>query len=390
MGREIGREEGFEPVRVAVYFGKPGETAPDPYFGGQGPPRTGCTLCGGCMIGCRHGAKNTLDRNYLWLGERRGLRIEADTEVTWIRPRPEGGYEVTARQGGSRLRRRTVRWTARNVILSGGVLGTVPLLLKLRASPDGLPALSPRVGERVRTNSEALIGVTTLRPELDLSRGVAITSILHTDPHSHLEPVRYPAGSGFFRLLMAPLVAGESAPVRILRGLAAVLRRPLRTLRAYLVRDWARSTLILLFMRTIEGTLRLRLAAGGRLTSARGVGPAPTASMPEAADLARRVAGRLDGIEFTLATETLLGTPTTAHILGGACMGATREEGVIDAGHRVHGYQGLYVVDGSAVSANPGVNPSLTITALAERAMSLVPAAPAPADAGAGVVGTPA
>ena len=374
LGRELGREQGFQPVRVAVYFGKPGETVPDPYFGGEGPSRTGCTLCGGCMIGCRHGAKNSLDRNYLWLAERRGLRIEADTEVTWIRPR-EGGYEVTARQGRSWLRRRTVRWTARNVILAGGVMGTVPLLLELRASPDGLPGLSPRVGDRVRTNSEALIGVTTLRKDLDVSRGVAITSILHTDAHSHLEPVRYPAGSGFFRLLMAPMVAGESAPVRVLRSLAAVLRRPVRILRAYLVRDWARSTLILLFMRTIEGTLRLRLAAGGRLASARGVGPAPSASMPEAADLAGRMAGKLDGVEFTLATETLLGTPTTAHILGGACMGATPEEGVIDARHRVHGYEGLYVVDGSAVSANPGVNPSLTITALAERAMSFIPAA---------------
>jgi cholesterol oxidase len=375
VGRELGREEGFQPVQVAVYFGEAGQTVPDPYFGGEGPPRTGCTLCGGCMIGCRHGAKNTLDRNYLWLAERRGLRIEADTEVTWIRPGREGGYEVTARQGRSRLRRRTLRWTARNVILAGGVMGTVPLLLALRASPDGLPYLSPQVGERVRTNSEALIGVTTLRGDLDLSRGLAITSILNTDPHSHLEPVRYPAGSGFFRLLMAPLVAGESAPVRVVRSLAALFRRPLRMLRAYLVRDWGRSTLILLYMRTIEGTLRLRLAAGGRLASARGLGPAPTASMPEAADLAQRVAGKLDGMAFTLATETLLGTPTTAHILGGACMGATREEGVIDARHRVHGYQGLYVIDGAAVSANPGVNPSLTITALAERAMSFIPAA---------------
>jgi len=377
VGRDIGRAEGFEPVRVAVFFGAPGETVPDPYFGGEGPDRTGCTLCGGCMIGCRHGAKNTLDRNYLWLAERRGLRIEADTEVTWLRPHPEGGYEVTARQGRSRLRRRTVRWSTRNVILAGGVLGTVPLLLALRTRNDGLPGLSPRVGDRVRTNSEALVGVTTLRRDLDLSRGIAITSILRTDAHSHLEPVRYPAGSGFFRLLMAPLVAGESAPTRLFRMLAALARRPIRALRAYLVRDWARSTMILLFMRTIEGTLRLRLGAGGRLRSARGTGPVPTASMPEAADLAARMARKMDGVEFTLITETLLGTPTTAHILGGACMGATPEDGVIDARHRVHGYPGLYVVDGSAVSANPGVNPSLTITALAERAMSFIPPAAA-------------
>ncbi|HET6411200.1 MAG TPA: GMC family oxidoreductase [Anaeromyxobacter sp.] len=379
VGRDIGRIEGFEPVRVAVYFGKPGETVPDPYFGGEGPDRTGCTLCGGCMIGCRHGAKNTLDRNYLWLAERRGLQIEPDTEVTWLSPRPEGGYEVTARQGRSRLRRRTVRWSARNVILAGGVLGTVPLLLALRAREGGLPLLSQRVGERVRTNSEALIGVTTLRQDLDVSQGVAITSILRTDAHSHLEPVRYPAGSGFFRLLMAPLVAGESAPVRLLRGLVALCRRPIRSLRAYLVRDWARSTMILLFMRTIEGTLRLRLGARGRLRSAHGQGPMPTASMPEANDLAGRMARKMDGMAFTLITESLLGTPTTAHILGGACMGATPEEGVIDARHRVHRYPGLYVVDGSAVSANPGVNPSLTITALAERAMSFIPPAGAAA-----------
>jgi cholesterol oxidase len=375
IGRELGREDGFRPVRVAVYFGEPEKTVPDPYFGGEGPERSGCTLCGGCMIGCRHGAKNTLDKNYLWLAERRGLRVEADTEVTWVRPKAGGGYEVEARQGASALGRRRTRLEARNVIFAGGVLGTVPLLLKLKASAEGLPRLSDRIGERVRTNSEALMGVTTRRGDLDLSRGIAITSILHTDAHSHLEPVRYPAGSGFFRLLMAPMVAGESAPVRLLRAVGAIVRRPLRFLRAFLVRDWGRSTVILLFMRTIEGTLRLRLGAFGRLRTALGGGAAPTASMPEAMELAGRVADKLDGFVATLVTETALGTPTTAHILGGACMGASASEGVIDDRHRVHGYDGLYVVDGSAVSANPGVNPSLTITALAERAMSFVPPA---------------
>jgi cholesterol oxidase len=383
VGRDLGREAGFRPVRVAVYFGEPGKTVPDPYFGGEGPERTGCTLCGGCMIGCRHGAKNTLDRNYLWLAERRGLRIEADTEVTWLRPLAGGGFEVEARQGASLLGRRRRAFEARNVVLSGGVLGTVPLLLRLRASPGGLPRLSPRVGDRVRTNSEALIGVTTRRADLDLSRGVAITSILHTDAHSHLEPVRYPAGSGFFRLLMAPHVDGGSAPVRLMRAAAALGRRPLRFLRAYLVRDWARSTLILLFMRTLEGTLGLRLGAGGRLRTVLSAGAAPTASMPEATDLARRMEGKLDGVAASLLTETALGTPTTAHILGGACMGASPEEGVVDQAHRVFGYPGLYVVDGAAISANPGVNPALTITALAERAMSLVPEAGEGAEAGA-------
>jgi len=372
VGTELGRADGFQPVRVAVYFGEAGKTAPDPYFGGEGPDRAGCTLCGGCMIGCAHNAKNTLDKNYLWLAERRGARVVPDTEVTWVRPLAGGGYEVEALQGTAWRKR--VRYRATNVIFSGGVLGTVPLLLKLRASPDGLPRISARLGEGVRTNSEALIGVTTLRKDLDVSRGVAITSILHTDAHSHLEPVRYPAGSGFFRLLMAPLVSGENWATRFLRTFVTVARRPFAHAKAWLVSDWARSTVILLYMRTLEGTMRLRLAGGWRLASAVSDGPAPTANMPEAADLAARVGRRIDGIPTTLVTETFLGTPTTAHILGGACMGATAEEGVIDAHHRIFGYEGLYVVDGSAISANPGVNPSLTITALAERAMTFVPA----------------
>jgi cholesterol oxidase len=372
VGAELGRD-GFEPVRVAVHFGD-GQAAlrDDPYFGGEGPPRAGCTLCGGCMIGCRPGAKNTLDRNYLWLAERRGARIVAEAEVTWVRPAPGGGYEVDALRGASRWRRERLRYRARQVIFAGGVLGTIPLLLRLRASPEGLPALSPRVGDGVRTNSEALLGVTTLRRDLDLSRGVAITSILHTDAHSHLEPVRYPSGSGFFRLLVAPVVTGRGALRRALSALAAFARRPVAHLRALCVRDFGRATAILLYMRALEETIRLRLTRRGSLASALSAGPGPTANMPEAADLAARMARRLDAVPGALVTETLLGTPTTAHVLGGACMGATPEEGVVDARHRVHGYPGLYVVDGSAVSANPGVNPSLTIAALAERAMSFI------------------
>ncbi len=373
LARDLGRENSFERARVAVYFGEAGRTVPDPYFGGEGPERTGCTLCGGCMIGCRYGAKNTLDKNYLWLAEKRGLSLEADTEVTWVRPLDGAGYEVQALQGPSLLRRKRVRTTARNVIFAGGVLGTVSLLLKLKESPRGLPRLSARLGELVRTNSEALLGVVTRRRELDLSRGIAIGSILQTDEHSHLEPVRYPSGSGFFRLLAAPHVPGASIPVRVLRALAAVLRHPLRFLRAYFVRDWARSTMILLYMRTLESHLRMRRSALGRLTTALGEGPAPTSSMPEATDLVRRVAEKIDGFAESMVTEIVLGTPTTAHILGGCCMADSIASGVIDHRHRVFGYEGLYVIDGSAIAANPGVNPSLTITALAERAMNFIP-----------------
>jgi len=374
IGRDLGRPEGdFRRSPVAVWFGETGVTVPDPYFGGEGPERTGCTQCGGCMIGCQHGAKNTLDKNYLWLAERKGLVIEADTEATWVREVPGGGYQVDALQGASLIRRTRRIWKASNVIFAGGVLGTVPLLLELRSRPDGLPRLSPRVGDFVRTNSEALLGIVSGRRDVDHSKGIAIGSVLHTDEHSHLEPVRYPSGSGFFRLLVAPHASGRSALVRVLSAIGQCLRHPMRAFRAFFVLDWARHTVILLYMRTLEGHLRIRLGAGGRLQTSISSGPAPSASSPQATDLALRASEKLDGLPQGLVTELLLDTPTTAHILGGACMGATADEGVIDARHRVFGYEGLYVIDGAAVSANPGVNPALTIAALAERAMSFVP-----------------
>ncbi|HEX5724751.1 MAG TPA: GMC family oxidoreductase [Longimicrobiaceae bacterium] len=388
LARDLGREAHLQPVDVGVFFGAPGVTVPDPYFGGEGPERTGCTQCGGCMLGCRFGAKNTLDRNYLYLAEKRGLRVLAEHEVTWIRP-VEGGYEVEALAGKAawwRRRRRRV-YRARNVVLAGGVLGTVPLLLKLKASPRGLPRLSGRLGAFVRTNSEVLMGVVSRRRDRRMSEGVAITSILRTDEHSSLEPVRYPDGAGFFRALMAPHGPGASAPERLLNAARAVLRSPVRFLRALLVPDFARHTMILLYMRTIDSHLSLRRGRlWGRARSVLAHGPAPTAAIAEATALGERVAEKADGYLGSLVTETVLGIPTTAHVLGGCVMGDSPETGVIDARHQVWGYPGLYVVDGSAVSANPGVNPSLTICALAERAMELVPAkaeatAPAPVPA---------
>jgi cholesterol oxidase len=380
VGKEIGRPESWHSTDVAVYFGTPKVTVADPYFGGEGPERTGCHSCGACMIGCRHGAKNTLDKNYLWLAERRGLSIEADTEVTWVTPLPGGGYEVTARTGRSPfpvLRKRRT-FTARNVVFSGGVLGTVELLLRLKESPDGLPRLSDRLGDFVRTNSEVLMGVVSDRSG-DLSTGIAIGSILRTDEHSHLEPVRYPAGSGFFRLLAMPHAPGDTVGERFANALGMLVRHPGRTLKAWVTPDWAKHTMILLYMRTVDGTLRMKLGRGVRtgfrrgVTTGDGTGPQAKAWVPEATDLARRVEKRLGGFTQSLLTETLLGIPTTAHILGGCCMGDSPGNGVIDHRHRVFGYDGLFVIDGSAMSANPGVNPSLTITALAERAMAFVP-----------------
>ncbi len=381
VGQEIGRGDGFERTNVAVFFGAPGETVPDPFFHGEGPERTGCTSCGACMLGCDHGAKNTLDKNYLYLAESKGLKIEADTEVTWVRPLPGGGYVVEARQGTSAIRSLNALRTfhAQNVVFAGGVLGTVPLLLKLRESTNGLPALSKRIGDFVRTNSEVLIGVVTQRRDRDLSQGIAIGSILHTDEHSHLEPVRYPAGAGFFRILALPHAPGDTLPERLLNAARLLVRQPLRTLRAYLVPDWAKFTMILLYMRTVEGHIRMRLGRGLRTgfrlgaVTEKGDGPPAKASTPEATDLAWRVASKLDGYPQSLLTETILGIPTTAHILGGCPMGDSPEAGAIDHRHRLFGYDGLYVIDGAAISANPGVNPSLTITALAERALTFIP-----------------
>ncbi|HEY4016441.1 MAG TPA: GMC family oxidoreductase [Polyangiaceae bacterium] len=378
IARDIGRDGHHRPADVAVYFGEPGRTVPDPYFGGEGPDRTGCTFCGACMTGCRVGAKNTLDRNYLYLAEKRGARVLAETEVLAVRPRPAGGYVIEVKDtfGGWGTRREL---RAERVVFAGGVMGTVPLLLRMREDPAGLPKLSPRVGDFVRTNSEALIGVVAPNRS-DLSEGVAITSILDTDDHSHVEPCRYASGSGFFRLLALPHVSGATAGVRLARAVRALVTNPRSWLRALTVRDFARQSQILLYMRTLEGSLSMRLGRGLRTGFARGLvtrlddpSQAPTPFMPEATEIAERFAKEIGGVPMSLLTETVLGTPSTAHILGGACMGAGAEEGVIDKDHRVFGYEGLSVIDGSCVSANPGVNPSLTITAMAERAVARVP-----------------
>jgi cholesterol oxidase len=382
VAKDIGKPEGFKPTTVAVHFGTPGVTVPDPYFGGEGPPRTGCNFCGGCMLGCRFGAKNTLDKNYLWLAERRGLVIEPETEVTWVRPAGaldgKDGYVVEADQRRGRGTQK-VTFRAKKVIFAGGVLGTVELLLKLQESKRGLPHLSEKLGKFVRTNSESLIGVVSGKRDKDLSKGIAIGSILHTDAYSHVEPVRYPSGAGFFRSMSLPHVDGASVFTRVAQMLGVIARHPFKMMKAWLVPDWAKYTVILLYMRTLEGHLSFKLGRAPTTGGAKGmvtsldVGPAPAASIPEATELAHRVAEKLDAIPQSIATETLAGIPTTAHILGGCVMGKSADEGVIDHQHRVFGYDGLFVIDGSAVSANPGVNPSLTITALAERAMTFIP-----------------
>lgn len=260
-----GRPDDFHMNPVGVYFGQPGVTVPDPYFDGRGPTRTGCIGCGGCMLGCRYNSKNTLDKNYLYLAEAAGVEIRPNTEVTWIEP-VEGGYRVTTKEE---------TFQAPRVFLAGGVLGTVPLLLRLQEAQHGLPGLSPRLGDYVRTNSEALIGVVSRRKDVDFSKGVAIGSIFKTDEHSHLEPCRYPAGSDFFRFLVAPHVSGDTALARLSHLLRVVLSHPLDFLRVFFGSRYAERSTILLYMRSMEGHLRLRLGRSPWTAFQRGLCTAP-------------------------------------------------------------------------------------------------------------------
>jgi cholesterol oxidase len=381
IAREIGVPDKFQPTDVAIHFGSPGKIAKDPYFGGEGPDRFGCIFCGACMTGCRHGAKNTLDKNYLYLAEKRGVTIEPETRVVHIEPMPDGSYLLTAEQRRGWLKKERKIYHARSVVLSAGVLGTVDLLLKMREDPRGLPGLSQRLGEFVRTNSESIIGVISPDPKFDFSEGIAISSIIHTDEHSHIEPVRYGKGSGFFRLLLAPHAPGESTAVRVFNMIGTFLRTPWQWLRVLFVWDFSRHTQILLYMRSLNDglsfTLKRRPWRAFKKAIVSSVPPSsskPKAFIPEATHLAGLFAKRVGGVSANVIQETILGTASTAHILGGCAMGRDASDGVIDTSHQVFGYPGLYVIDGSAVSANPGVNPSLTITALAERAMSFIPA----------------
>ncbi len=378
VSEELGRGEDFHRADVGVYFGEPGKTVPDPYFGGEGPERTGCIRCGACMVGCRYGAKNTLDQNYLYFAEKRGAQILPELQVTRVKALPEGGYELSLRRSTGLLRQRK-RLRARNVVLAAGVLGTVPLLMRCRA--DGsLPRLSAKLGDRVRTNSEALLGVRARRDGPELGGGIAISAGVHVDEKTHIQVVRYNEGSDFLGLLSTLLTDGEGGPWRRrLRWLGNVLKQPLTALRNLSPFGWAKETAILLVMQPVDNYLRLRWGRSwlppfrAKVRSERAEAKPVPVYFPVAHEIARRMAQRLDAVPQSCNLEVLLNVPTTAHILGGCPMGTSAEDGVIDERCRVFGYDGLYVVDGSAIPANLGVNPSLTITALAEHAMSHIP-----------------
>jgi cholesterol oxidase len=376
--REIGTEDTFEPAPLGVYFGEPGKEVPDPYFGGKGPTRTGCIQCGGCMVGCRYNSKNSLDKNYLYLAEQMGVQIIPETRVTSVRQAEGGGYTLDVERSTAHFfkKRRTIR--AGQVVLSGGVLGTVPLLLKCRE--EGLlPNLSAQLGNYVRTNNEAIVGVSLRDREADMTEGVAITSKVALDEHTHLEPVRYSKGSDLLSGLSTLLTDGGDGVPRAMRWIAVCLRHPVDFLHSLWPFGWARKSLILLVMQTVPGHLRMKLKRRwwwpfSRTITTDAEGSEVPRYIPAANQAARSIASKVDGIAVSSVTEVLLDVPTTAHILGGCAMGATVESGVIDIQNRVHGYPGLYVVDGTMIGGNLGVNPSLTITALAERAMSFIPA----------------
>ncbi|MEV0153605.1 GMC family oxidoreductase [Micromonospora sp. NPDC050686] len=377
VAERMGVGHTFHATSVGVHIGRPGERVADPYFGGAGPARTGCTHCGSCMTGCRHGAKNTLVKNYLWLAERLGVEVHPLTTVTAVRPAAGGGYQVYAERTGAWLRRRRRVIHADQVVLAAGALGTQRLLHEMKAT-GALPDLSPRLGELTRTNSEAILGASVPRQRarsagLDFTEGVAITSSFHPDPRTHIEPVRYGRGSNAMGLLQSLLVDG--GPRRVRRWLGSIVRQPALAARMLSVRGWSERTVIALVMQSVDNSLTTRLRRGPlgrRLVTGPGPGAPNPTWIPAGNQAVRLLAEEIGGTPGGALTEPF-NIPMTAHILGGAVIGATPADGVVDPYHRVFGHPGLHVVDGAAVSANLGVNPSLTITAQAERAMSFWP-----------------
>ncbi|MCF6364607.1 MAG: GMC oxidoreductase [Bacteroidales bacterium] len=372
LAKEIGQEDKFKTVKVAVYFGENDVTVNDPYFKGKGPTRTGCIQCGSCMTGCRHNAKNTLDKNYLHLAQQLGAEIIAEQEVTDIIPldgkNGAAGYEIKFRTS-TKFFKKKGSIKAKGVILSGGVLGTVPLLLKQKKK--NLPNLSDKVGDNIRTNNEALILTVTADKNKNMSEGIAIGSIIELDENSNIEPVRYGKGSGFWRLLVMPMVSEKNFFLRILKLFIIPFTAPLMWLKIFFAPNFGKQTSVILFMQHLDSTLKLRrkfLRTGTKLEK----GKKPTAFIPEAHEVAHKYGKIINGKPTVMLTETLTGIPSTAHILGGAVMGKDAKEGVIDKNNKVFGYENMYVCDGSMISANPGVNPALSITAISERAMDLI------------------
>jgi cholesterol oxidase len=386
----IGAGETFYRTNVAVFEApegeKPGKTYPDPYFGGDGPERSTCIECGGCMMGCRYNAKNTLDKNYLYLAEKTGAKVFAETRVVDVKPLGAAGgsegYEVRTVKSTSPLRKQPRRFTCRSVVFAASALGTMDLLFRLKQN-GSLPAISDQLGNRVRTNAESLIGVRVPHSKEDLSKGIAIGSGMYLDQYTHIEAVRYPSGSDSMGLLATMLTGGRPGRSRILLWLGtlarSLIRHPFKTARCLHPFGFARESLILLCMQTLDGHLNMRLGRPWFWPFEKTLmshGQRIPTFIPQANEFARKVAAVAGGTPMSMVTEILFNVPGTAHVLGGCPMAGSPQEGVVDSQNRVFGYKNMYVCDGSVVAANLGVNPSLTICALTERAMSFIPPNP--------------
>lgn len=377
VGIEMRGQDTFHKNNVGIYFGQADKTVPDPYFEGRGPERTGCTFCGSCMVGCPVGAKNTLEKNYLYLAEGNGVQIVPETEVTGVRPWNDGYEIITRRVTGWKHPKRTYR--AKGVVFSGGVLGTVKLLMKCRQK-GLLPELSPQLGNYVRTNSEAILGVKSKDKSVDWNDQIAITSGIYADDTTHIEMVRYNKGSDVLLNLLTLMTDGGGSIPRGVRYLGNIVRHPFKFVKLLWPLDKASSTTVVLVMQTDENYLELDYKPrwwrlGGHSLNSKlppGQRRAP-AYIPIANDVSRRLAEKMDGIPMSFFGEAAFNASSTAHILGGCCMGASADKGVVGFNGEVFGYPNMFIADGSVVPANLGVNPSLTITALSEYIMSQQP-----------------
>jgi cholesterol oxidase len=379
VAEDMGLGHTYRRTPVGVYFGDnrtaPGQTVADPFFGGVGPDRTACVNCGSCLTGCRHGAKNTLVKNYLYLAEKAGAAVHPLTTVTTVRPLSSGGYAVDTVRTGRWFKKERQTFTADQVVFAAAALGTQQLLHRLR-DRKVLPNISPRLGELTRTNSEAIVAARSRRRDVDYSAGVAITSSIHPDAVTHIETGRFGGrGSNFMYMMFTVLVDGKGRVPRWLLGFREYWRHRRALVRMHLPAHTSEQTVGLLVMQTLDNSLTSytkRGLLGRRMTTKQGAGKPNPTWIPAANDVARRVAEKIDGVPQGSITE-LVNIPATGHYLGGCVIGDSPATGVVDAYHRLYGYEGLHVVDGSTISANLGVNPSLTITAQAERAMSMWP-----------------
>lgn len=385
LGAAFKVEHTFTRTPCAVFFGEAGKTVPDPYFGGEGPERTGCTRCGACMVGCRVGAKNTLLKNYLWFAERKGVEIHPEREAVDIRPlgAADGadGYAVETAYPGAWFFKRKRRFTARGVVMAAGALGTNRLLAKCKHG-GSLPGISDRLGQLVRTNSESILAVTLPKgSSFEPSRDVAISSSIHTSADTHIEFVTYGAKGDFMSSIFTLIVGDGTRVTRPFKLLGNIVLHPIRFLKTVWPVGWGRRTIVFLVMQSLDNAIsfraRRRWFGGIGLTTAQDADKPNPTYIDAGNKAAEWLAARTGGIAQSVVLEAVANIPTTAHILGGAVIGHDATRGVVDRNNRVFGYQNLLVCDGAAVPANPGVNPSLTITAIAERAMAAIPAATA-------------